>query len=197
VRNAVAALLVAVAVAGCGAARSGTEAVEHPAAPPPSKGFRLKPPAPAPPFTLHDQAGKATGAQDYRGHWFVVAFLYTHCPDVCPLIANNLGAAQRRLPDLRVLAVSVDPKGDTPAAVRAFLRRHHLGPRFRYLTGTRKQLAPVWAAYHVASVGGPKETVSHSAFELLVDPAGKERVLYDSSLHARDVVDDVQALSKK
>lgn len=194
-RRAAAALLVAFAVAGCGAVHK-TRVIEHPAAPPPSAGFRLKPPTPAPAFTLHDQAGKATGAQDYRGHWFVVAFLYTHCPDVCPLIANNLGAAQRSLPDLRVLAVSVDPKGDTPAAVRGFLRTHHLGARFRYLTGTHEQLAPVWAAYHVAAVGGPKETVSHSAFELLVDPAGRERVLYDSKLHARDLVRDVRTLAK-
>ena len=38
---------------------------------------------------------RSLGSQSERGHWFVVAFLYTHCPDVCPLIANNLGAAMR------------------------------------------------------------------------------------------------------
>ena len=80
---------------------------------------------------------RCSGSQSERGHWFVVAFLYTHCPDVCPLIANNLGTAMRKLPDLRVLAVSVDPKGDTPAAVRKFLRVHRLPAKFRYLTGTR------------------------------------------------------------
>ena len=52
-------------------------------------------------------AGNLLGSQSERGHWFVVAFLYTHCPDVCPLIANNLGIAMRKLPDLRVLAISV------------------------------------------------------------------------------------------
>jgi protein SCO1/2 len=124
----------------------------------------------------------------------VVAFLYTHCPDVCPVIASNLGLALRRLPDLRVLAVSVDPKNDTPASVKAFLRARNLPSRFRYVTGTHAQLAPVWAHYHVAATAGPRPIVSHTAFELLVDPQGRERVLYDAQVQAADVARDVSAL---
>jgi protein SCO1/2 len=130
-----------------------------------------------------------------RGHWYVVAFLYTHCPDVCPVIASNLAAALRRLPDLRVLAVSVDPKNDTPTAVKRFLRAHNTPARFRYVTGTHAQLAPVWARYHVAATAGPKPIVSHSAFELLVDPQGRERVLYDAQVQASDIARDVRALA--
>jgi protein SCO1/2 len=150
-------------------------------------GFVLKPAVPAPAFALRDQNGTAIGPQTMRGHWFVVAFLYTHCPDVCPLIANNLGVALRRNPELRVLAISVDPKGDTPTAVRSFLRAHHLPPRFRYVTGTRVQLAPVWTRYHVATLPGPRPIVSHSAFEFLVDPHGRERVLYGPQIRATDI----------
>ena len=40
-----------------------------------------------------------------------------------------------------MLAVSVDPKGDTPSAVRHFIAVHRLLPEFLYLTGTVKQLA--------------------------------------------------------
>jgi protein SCO1/2 len=99
------------------------------------------------------------------------------------------------VPDLRVLAISVDPKNDTPASVKAFLRAHNLPARFRYVTGTRAQLAPVWARYHVAAIAGPKPIVSHTAFELLVDPQGRERVLYDAQVQASDVARDVRALS--
>jgi protein SCO1/2 len=164
--------------------------------PPPSKtrGFTIAPPVSAPSFALLDQNGTKTGPRQLRGHWFVVAFLYTHCPDVCPLIASNLGVALRQLPGLRVLAVSVDPKNDTPSAVKAFLRAHHLPARFRYVTGTRAQLAPIWARYHVAAIAGPKPIVSHTAFELLVDPHGRERVLYDAQVQARDVAADIKKL---
>jgi protein SCO1 len=191
-RWAATAVLVVVLCAGCGSS--------HPkvSGPPPSpyRGFQLKPPTTAPTFDLRDQAGQTLGSQSERGHWFVVAFLYTHCPDVCPLIANNLGTAMRKLPDLRVLAISVDPKGDTPAAVRNFLTVHRLTAKFHYLTGTRAELAPVWAKFHIAAMSGPKGTVSHNAFELLVDPSGKERLLYDSSLRAVDVEHDLPLLEK-
>jgi len=124
-----------------------------------------------------------------------VTFLYTHCPDVCPLIADNLRVVLRREPNLRVIAVSVDPKRDTPAAIRAFIARHRLPATFRYVGGTRKQLAPVWASYHIASTPGPNGTVSHSSYTLLVDPRGRERILYDAQIKAADVVHDLKLLS--
>ena len=189
------ALLLALLVlcAGCGTAHEAK--VEHPAAPSPGSGFVLHPPVAAPAFTLRDQAGRPTGPQQDRGHWTVVTFLYTQCPDVCPLIANQLGAAQRENAGLRVIAVSVDPKHDTPAARQAFLAAHHLGARFRFVSGTRAALAPVWARYHVAALPGPQGTVSHSSYEILIDPKGRERVLFDAKVTARGVLNAIARLS--
>jgi protein SCO1/2 len=188
--------LAALLVSGLLCTACGSQTQHGVSAPTSSKsgGFVLKPPVAAPGFSLRDQDGRLTGPSRMRGHWYVVAFLYTHCPDVCPLIASNLGVALRRLPDLRVLAISVDPRNDTPASVKKFLRDHHLPSRFRYVTGTRAQLAPVWARYHVAAIAGPKPIVSHSAFELLIDPQGRERVLYDAQVRPADVRRDVSAL---
>ena len=139
-------------------------------------------------------AGASSASSDFRGKWVAVAFLYTHCPDVCPLIAQNLNTALAQAPDLRVVAVSVDPKGDTPAAVRAYAHSHRLSSTFHYLIGARSQLQPVWRAWHVATVPGPSKTVSHSAFEVLVDPKGRERVYYDAKVRAADVLHDLRRL---
>ena len=136
----------------------------------------------------------SSGPQQERGHWTIVTFLYTHCPDVCPLVTNQLVAAQRVDTDLRVIAVSVDPKRDTPSAVRTFLAAHGAGPRFRFVIGSRAALARVWKRYHVASVAGPKGTVEHSTFEILVDPSGHERVFFDSRVKARDVTSALKNL---
>jgi len=150
-------------------------------------------------FVLHDQSGRLVSLGAQRGSWVVVTFLYTRCPDVCPLIASQLNQVLRRLDPqardrLRVLAVSVDPKGDTPAMVRWFIRKHRLLPQFRYLTGSRSELAPVWHAYHVAAQVGPPDVSLHSAYELLIDPRGRPRLLYTADLQARDLLHDLNAL---
>ena len=71
---------------------------------------------------------------DQRGKLVLVTFLYTNCPDVCPLITQNLNQALQMLgpkrDDVRVLAVSVDPAGDTPESVDKYAKAHHLLPEF-------------------------------------------------------------------
>jgi protein SCO1/2 len=190
--------LAALLGAGCGGSAATVES------PPPTTtasgfaGIAVLPPRPAPAIALHDAGGHPVTLLGQRGRYVLVTFLYTHCPDVCPLIASNLNAALRALgphaSNVRVLAVSVDPAGDTAAAVRAYAKRMHLEPQFRYLIGTRKELRPVWAAWHVLSVQRKPGLVDHIAYTLLIDRAGKERVLYDSQVHARQVLHDLRRL---
>ena len=102
--------ILAIALAGCvpGAVRlSGTEL----------------PPKDAPDFTLTDGlTGDAVTLSSLRGNVVALAFLYTHCPDACPLTAAQFRAAQTALgadaSRVRFVAVSVDPEGDTAAAIR-------------------------------------------------------------------------------
>ena len=190
----------ALLAAGCG----GTAPKAAVQGPPPSpyRGITVADPAPAPDFELRDQAGTLVRMSNRQDRFTLVTFLYTHCPDVCPLIAEHLNTALHRLgatrADTRVLAVSVDPKGDTPAAVRHFVAVHHLLPQFRYLTGTAAELRPIWKAYNVAADPDSGTTaVTHSAFVLLVDRQGIERLLYDSNVQPGDIVHDIDALKEK
>ncbi len=192
-------LALAAALAGCGgSADAGAPAASGP---PPStfRGSELRPPLRTTEFRLRDQDGKLVSLSQQRGRVAVLAFLYTRCPDVCPLIAQNLNFALRQLSaaeraQVRVLAISVDPKGDTPAAVRRFVHEHRLVPEFRYLTGTRQQLSRVWRAYHLAVRPGKLDSVDHSAYELLVDQQGRGRAIYDAQVEAKDVAHDVRLL---
>jgi protein SCO1/2 len=161
-------------------------------------GGELDPPQPTPDFTLADQSGQKVSMADQRGKLVLLTFLYTNCPDVCPLITQNLNEALQMLgakrDDVRVLAVSVDPEGDTPKAVDAYAKAHHLLPEFHYLIGSRDELTKVWRAYDVAAVASDPELVDHTAYTMLVDRSGEGRVIYDSSVKARDVVHDVDEL---
>ncbi len=192
-------LALGVAAAACGSA---TPKVEAPATTSSMKlsGGAIVPPDRAQPIALHDAHGHAVTLAGQRGRWTLVTFLYTHCPDVCPLVASNLNTVLRaREPKakLSVLAVSVDPKGDTPAAVRAYERRMHLEPGFHFLIGTRAQLRPIWAAWHVLAVQSQPALVDHVAYTALIDPRGRRRVLYDSQVQAQQVLHDLRALEQR
>jgi protein SCO1/2 len=181
------AAVLAALCAGCGG--KGT---------PSYQGTLLAPPPAAPGFTLRDQSGRAVSLAAQRNRYVVVTFLYTHCPDVCPVIAGTLNRVLQtsvgRRAGLRVLAVSVDPKGDTPAAVTRFVREHRLVSSFHYLTGSRPALQRVWKGFNVAAAPGPNGTVTHSTFEILIDPQGRERLIYDSSVTAAAVEQDLGKL---
>jgi protein SCO1/2 len=193
-------LLSLLVVAGCGSSAAKMETA--PAAATTTSTFAgaaLATPRPAPPIALRDADGARVTLAGQRGRYVLVTFLYTHCPDVCPLIASNLNTALRTLgpqADVTVLAVSVDPKGDTPAAVRSFAREKRLVPRFRYLIGSRAELKRVWTAWHVLAVQQKPDVVDHVAYTALVDPRGRERVLYDAQIRATQVVHDVRALER-
>jgi protein SCO1/2 len=189
-----AALLAFVVVAaGCGGSGASTSTAASRFA-----GAELPKATPAPDFVLRDAHGRRVRLSDQRGRYVLLTFLYTHCPDVCPLIASNLNTALRTLGpkrgEVRVLAVSVDPKGDTPAAVRAYAHRMRLLPQFRYLIGTRPELTRVWREYHILAVSKNRALVDHVAYTALVDREGRRRVLYDANVQARQVVHDLRVL---
>lgn len=178
-----------------------TQVQAHAAGTPPRfAGATLAHPAAPPDFALRDQHGRLIRLSRERGRAVLVTFLYTHCPDVCPLTAANLNTALGRLRAAQrsrvdVLAVSVDPRGDTPAAVAAFIRSHRLRAQFHYLTGRAAPLEGVWRAYRVKAVrSGRDQGVDHTLYTLLIDPAGRARVLYDVQARPGAIAHDVRLL---
>ena len=104
----------------------------------------VSPPTAAPQIVLHDQNGKLFKLSSLRGKAVFLTFVYAHCPDVCPLMMQGLAAARRSLPDpsiMKIIAVSVDPKGDTPKVVKEFLRSRELTGKATWLLGTRSRAA--------------------------------------------------------
>lgn len=157
----------------------------------------------APPLALRNYLGQPVTLSQYRGKAVLVTFLYTNCPDVCPLIAANLRVALNELgraaPDVQLIAVSVDPRGDTRAAVAKFLRAHELLGRMQYLIGSRAQLALAWAAWGVGSQrdAGQPQLVAHSALVYGIGAGGDLRTIYPSSFEPRQIAHDVPLLAAR
>lgn len=187
-------LLVLVLVAtigvlpGCGAGERLAAATEIPGAPV------------APDFELRDPGGRPVELSDFRGRAVLLTFLFTSCPDVCPLTVDKLRAGLDDLGasagDAHVVAVSVDPAGDTPRAVRRFVRRHHMEGRMTYLTGSRAELARVWRSYGVAVSGPPEDrAVGHGSWVYGIDGEGRRLLLYGQGFTAGQIAHDVPRLA--
>lgn len=155
---------------------------------------------PAPDFHLTDQFGKPISLAQFRGEPVVLTFMYTHCPDVCPLTANKFHVVQTQLgkdaAHVTMMAVSVDPKNDTQAAALNFSDVHKLTNNWHFLIGSQDQLSPVWNAYSVqANASGATSSMSsHSSVIYLIDKQGRERVLLDNDFTTAQLLDNLKVL---
>lgn len=140
----------------------------------------LRPPGiPVRDFTLRDQDGKVVSLAALRGRPAILTFLYSTCRTECPLTTQQIrGALDQTGQALPVLAVSVDPKGDTPARATRFLVAQRMSGRMSFLLGTRAQLAPIWEAYGIQPQGRGFE---HSAYVFVLDRTGRQCVSFPIS----------------
>jgi protein SCO1/2 len=159
--------------------------------------------APAPPFSLVDQEGQQVSLAQFRGQPVVLTFLYTHCPDVCPLIADQVRVAINQLGadggKVAVLAVSTDPRHDDRASAVNFTQVHGLTGRMHYLLGSPDDLAPIWKGYYIGvGQGDPADSeVIHSEAVFVIDKAGNERTLFGVPFSANDLTSELRKLLKE
>jgi protein SCO1 len=167
-------------------------------------GATANPAKPAPPLKLDNYDGKPVNIDSYRGKAVLVTFIYDHCPDICPLIVSNLHAAQNQMSaaerkQLQIIAVSVDPQGDTPQTVKKFLADHQMTGRMDYLIGSRRQLENVWHNWNIVSKNDPSrknpDAVEHSALIYGISATGEITTLYPANFKPDQIVHDVPKLA--
>lgn len=117
-------------------------------------GREYNPPVEAVDFTLTDQDGNAVSFSDFDGKVIVVAFTYTHCPDVCPVIEANMKYMKGELgdsygEDVVYLSISIDPLRDTPEVLAQYVENN--GYDWAHLTSDDYEMIKgVWSDWGVA-----------------------------------------------
>jgi protein SCO1 len=163
----------------------------------------FSPPPPAPPLALHNYLGQPMNIASYRGRAVLVTFIYTHCPDVCPLITAGLHTTLEllgsRSSQVQIIAVSADPRGDTKKAVAAFLAEHKMTGRMLYLTGDAHELARVWKAWGVGSERDARQPqfVEHSGLVYGISASGRRTTIYASNFIPAELAHDVPLLAAR
>lgn len=157
----------------------------------------------APNFTLYDTNGEKVRLSDYKGRVVLLAFVFTSCPGVCPLISTQMSLLQGQLKkqDLFadkacLLSVTVDPETDTAPVLAAYANTYGADPAgWRFLRDEPPRLRKVMAAYNEWTKKLSKGDLDHPARVYLLDPEQRIREIYSLSFFdERQTYLDIQAL---
>lgn len=164
-------------------------------------GGTVTPVKAAPELGLRTWDGRPVRLADYRGKAVFVTFLYTSCPDICPVIIDNLVRVKDRLgpagKNVRVVVISVDPERDTPAAIKRFLVAHRALGDVDYLIGSPAQLKAAWARWGIgARVNKDNPAlIEHSGVIWGVDTRGRRATFYPATgFDIDDIAGDARLL---
>lgn len=159
-------------------------------------------PRPLPPFALTAADGSAFDATRFQGHYTLVLFGYTNCPDVCPTTLVELKRVRTLLADLpaadlpAVVLITVDPKRDTPERLGEYVR--HFDPAFIGLTGSEAGIDALALGIGVASQRGAVRegsySVDHTAGVFLIDDAGRVAAYFPTPHEAKSIAADYRAI---
>lgn len=104
-----------------------------------------------PDFSLIDQNRRPLRRADLEGKIWIANFIYTNCPDECPLMTAELAQFQSALsgtPELRLVSITVDPVHDTPEILSQYAKRFAADRHgWSFLTGEKS------AIYRLAQEG--------------------------------------------
>ena len=143
-----------------------------------------------PQFSLTDHNQQAFNNQRLMGHWNLMFFGYTYCPDICPTTLYMLKLAMDSYKSQggdpakwQVVFVSVDPGRDTPEQLGNYVK--YFNPDFIGATGSdtevRKLADSLKIVYaRVENPGSPENyLVDHSASIIAIDPNGKPAEVFN------------------
>jgi protein SCO1/2 len=147
-----------------------------------STGTYLSPRRALDDFSLIDQRGQAFGTARLRGHWSLLFFGYTNCPDFCPSTLTTLAALEKRLRASgasvrpQVVFMSVDARRDTPQQLAQYVP--YFDPEFIGITAPDQPTIEALARkLGVGVIIEPKAdggyTVNHSGAIFVIDPAAR------------------------
>jgi len=145
-----------------------------------------------------------------KGHIIVMGFIYTHCPDICPMTTHNMYLTQKKLKedgidDVKFVALSFDPDRDLPEVLRKFAEIRELDFKsWTLLTGDRTTVNELMKRFDVRAIktdenldedGILEYSMMHTDRISLIDENGRLRKNYKgSTLNIEEIVNDIKTL---
>lgn len=162
-------------------------------------------------FKLIDQDGRQVDfPTEFGGKILVAGFIFTHCPDICPLTVNNMQLVQNAIAkngggdDVVFVAVTFDPERDSVALLKKFAGLREINEKnFRFLTGDKKVTDSVMTVMRIVAVPEDSTVIegdlsyffTHTDRISLIDQRGFLRKEYSGSkANIEEIVNDIGKL---
>lgn len=162
-------------------------------------------------YQLTNQDEKEIYFPDFvKGKTVIAGYIFTNCPDICPLTTNNMRLIQERLKKEKVanvqfVSISFDPENDTPEVLKKFAEIRSLDlSNWTFLTGEKSTIDKLMKQVGVVAVPGdstvfPSGKVTyyyvHTDRIQLIDSEGRIRKNYPgSSIDIEEIIEDIKSL---
>ena len=160
-----------------------------------------------PEFSFIDRDGSTVDRETFLGQPWVVDFIFTRCPAVCPRMSQQMQRVVEAMgaeTPVRFVSFSVDPEHDTPEVLAEYAQRFQAPPHWHFLTGDREQLHTLSKKGFLLSIdddlaaglSSGSEPIVHSNRFVLVDQGGRIRSYYDAfdDVELERLLDDLDEL---
>ena len=150
--------------------------------------------------------------EDMLGNTTVIGFIYTHCPDICPMTTHNMYLTESRLKkegieDVKFVALSFDPERDKPSVLKKFAEMRDIDfKNWMLITGERSVIYDLLRRFDVRAVATDSvfydnEEISYSMMHTdrisLIDMEGKLRKNYSGSrINIEELINDIKHLGE-
>ena len=125
-------------------------------------------------FELLDYEGTLVNIEDYRGKFVLLAFGFTHCAHICPMIAAKMGFALKATDrDAIGIFISIDTERDNPATTHTYATA--FADRMIGLGGSYEQVSAAANNFKVSFAVTKTQsnyTVQHTPNIYLLNPDG-------------------------
>ncbi len=114
-------------------------------------------------YVLTNQNGERIEVDKFKGKVLVVGYIYTHCPDVCPLITENMKkiysnlSSNGLLNNVMFLSITFDPGRDKPSTLKEYMKIYGIDTtsRWMFLTGGEKTIDSLMKDLSIIVQRGP------------------------------------------
>ncbi|WP_340105137.1 SCO family protein [Rhodohalobacter sp. 8-1] len=160
-------------------------------------------------YELVDQNGTSIQfPKAYLGNVMLVGYVYTHCPDICPMITYNMRDIQQELSEeenFMLISISFDPTRDSPEILHQYADNYKLDQQnWRLLTGNTDEVDSALETLEINTLKSPTSFdddgtatyyIDHTDRVTLIDRKGNVRNTYvGSKMNQDEIISDIHKL---